>query len=114
MSALGSGLIDPGLMTARLDLETFLETPDGQGGVIRSTVVLATLWARIEPLAVFIGERQDERLSEASHRIDLRWRGDLKAGMRLRKGPRLFEIMAAIDPDESRRIISCRCRELLP
>ncbi|MFP5075732.1 phage head closure protein [Rhizobium sp. YIM 134829] len=109
-----SGVLDPGLMTARLDLETFTETADGQGGVTRSAVLVATLWARIEPLMVATGERQDERLSEASHRIDLRYRTDLRAGMRLRKGTRIFEILAVHDPDETGRLSSCRCRELLP
>jgi SPP1 family predicted phage head-tail adaptor len=90
-------------MRRRLTLQAPVEAPDLAGGVVRSWANVATFWAAVEPLAsaaVLVG---DAPTSRTTHRITLRWRAGITAGMRLAEGPRLFAIRSAFDPDEHRR-----------
>ena len=106
--------LDPGALDARLVLEQAVETPDGQGGVAVSFSALATLWARIEPVAAKAQEAAGAVPVTVTHRIWLRHRGDLAGGMRLRKGARIFAIHAFRDPDETGRYMLCDCEEIRP
>ena len=106
--------IDPGALNARLVLERPVETPDGQGGVTVGFSALATLWARIEPVAARAEEAAGALPVTVTHRIRLRRRNDLAGGMRLRKGARLVAIRAFCDPDESGRYTLCDCEETRP
>lgn len=106
--------IDPGALTARLVLEHPIETPDGQGGAAVSFSALASLWGRIEPLAAGADEAAGAMPVTVTHRIWLRRRDDLAAGMRLRKGVRLFRIKTFRDPDETGRYTLCDCAETKP
>lgn len=103
--------LDPGRMTARLELEVRVETPDGQGGATEDWGFLRSLWAAIEPVSDTSYERASAEGAMASHRIWLASRGDIAAAMRFRKDERLFEILSVRDPDETGRFIVCRCRE---
>ena len=109
-----SSFFDPGRLTARLDLEAPVETGDGQGGASVAFESRAALWALIEPVSQTIGEEAGGRIFTLTHRIWLRWRQDVAAGMRLRKGARLFCIGATEDPDETRRYLVCHCEEKGP
>ncbi|PYE35990.1 SPP1 family predicted phage head-tail adaptor [Rhizobium sp. PP-F2F-G38] len=105
--------IDPGRMTARMELERPVETPDGQGGISRTFASAGALWTLIEPRGALTGERRHEAVSDVEHDVWIRHRADVSAGMRFRKGARLFVVLSAFDPDESRRYLVCRCRETL-
>lgn len=107
-------IIDPGALNARLVLERPVETPDGQGGAAVSFAALATLWARIEPVAAKADEAAGALRVAVTHRIWLRGRGDLAGGMRLRKGARVFVLRAFRDPDETGRYVLCNCEEIRP
>ena len=104
-------ILDPGQMSARLDLEMRDDMSDGQGGIVAGFVAVASLWARIEPVAMAEEERADETVFTVTHRIWIRFREDLAAGMRLRKGGRIFTVRAFYDPDETKRYVVCRCVE---
>lgn len=106
--------IDPGALSVRLILERPVETSDGQGGVVRSFVSAATLWARIEPVAARADEAAGTLPVTVTHRIRLRRRDDLAGGWRLRKGDRLFAVRAFRDPDEAGRYTLCDCEEIKP
>ena len=106
--------LDPGALDARLVLEQAVETPDGQGGVAVSFSALATLWARIEPVAAKAQEAAGAVPVTVTHRIWLRRRDGLSGGMRLRKGARLFALRAFRDPDETGRYTLCDCEEIKP
>jgi SPP1 family predicted phage head-tail adaptor len=109
-----STFFDPGRMTARLELETAVETPDGQGGATVVFEAEAAVWALIEPVSYAVEEKAGEETFTLTHRIWLRWRGDVRAGMRLRKGTRIFWIGATQDPDETQRYLICHCEEKGP
>lgn len=103
---------DPGILTARLTLERLEETPDGQGGVIRTYAAFGSAWARIESVSAGRLAVADANAMRVTHRIWLRHRDDLASGMRLRKGARLFDVRTFRDPDESRRYVVCDCEEM--
>jgi SPP1 family predicted phage head-tail adaptor len=103
--------LDPGQLSARLELERREEVSDAQGGVVTGFAVVASLWARIEPVSSKQEERGDEEIFAVTHRIWIRFREDLMAGMRFRKGGRPFALRAWHDPDETRRYLVCQCTE---
>lgn len=102
---------DPGQMTARLDLEAPQPAPDGQGGATAGWAVAASLWARIEPVSTRIVEEASAEAGRITHRIWLRFREDVAAGRRFRKGGRVFLVKLVRDPDETRRYLVCQCEE---
>lgn len=111
-----AAIIDPGRMSARLELEMPIAVSDGQGGTVLGGsvpgyAIVGSLWAMIEPVSMPDSERADEAVFSVTHRIWVRHRTDISAGMRFRKGARLFVIRAHFDPDETRRYLVCRCEE---
>lgn len=106
-----STFFDPGRMNARLELEAPVETPDGQGGATITFEEKAAAWALIEPVTYTVEEEAGGETFTLTHRIWLRWRSDVAAGMRLRKGARIFWIGATQDPDETERYLICHCEE---
>jgi SPP1 family predicted phage head-tail adaptor len=103
--------IDPGQLTARLDLESAIETPDGQGGVTLSHAAESSLWARIEPLSAAREELGHVGRQVVTHRIWVRHSDAVDTRKRFRKGTRIFEIVTVQDPDESGRYLVCQARE---
>lgn len=106
--------LDPGQMTARLDLERPDDVSDGQGGVTPGWTFLRSLWCCIEPLSQSAYERASADGVTMTHRIWLAFRRDIAAGMRFRKGARIFIVKSVYDPDETGRFIVCRCEEETP
>ena len=104
--------LDPGQMTARLVLEAPQDAPDGQGGATRTWQEVAALWARIEPVSVASREQAGAEVGIITHRIWLGCRDGVQAGLRFRKGNRVFRIKLVHDPDETGRYLVCRCEEV--
>lgn len=91
-------MIDPGRLNRRLTLLAPVETDDGQGGVVRSSVAQAVLWASVAPLAAREGVVAD------TDRAALRAKITLRAGVTLSRAHRLA------DGDSVYRIIAWRSR----
>ena len=102
-------LIDPGQLTARLDLEAPAEVSDGQGGVFVTWYAMASLWAIVEPTSMERQEIASQNRAVISHRITMRFRSDVSVAQRFRKGARIFEILSFQDPDETGRYLVCLC-----
>jgi|APTNR8051073442_1049403.scaffolds.fasta_scaffold01756_4 SPP1 family predicted phage head-tail adaptor len=98
----------------RAVLEEPVEAGDGLGGVLRSYQPRVTLWVRIEPLKGL--ERAEAERAEAavSHRISLRWRGDVTGAMRFAIGAHRYNVRALFDPDGRRRTLHCLVEEVRP
>lgn len=103
--------IDAGQLTARLDLESALEAPDGQGGVTVSHAVESSHWARLEPVSAEHAELAHVGRQTVSHRIWIRHAAGIVAGKRFRKGARVFDILTVYDPDDTGRYLVCRVME---
>ena len=101
-----------GRLRTRAQLLAPVETADEIGGVARSFSPVASLWCKIEPI---LGDEryQAGRVEEVvSYRIEMRWRSDVAAAMRLSIGTRLFEIIASADPNEKRRRLFVLAEEI--
>lgn len=103
--------LDAGALTARLDLESPVETPDGQGGVTVAHAAQSSHWARIEPVSAELVELGHVERQDVTHRIWIRHAGGVLPGKRFRKGARVFEIHTVHDPDETARYLVCRVKE---
>lgn len=106
----------PGIGARRLRvvLEEPVDVPDDIGGVTRSFQPRIALWARLEP-----GVAREQAVAmqpgEAiTHRLSLRWRGDVTGAMRFVAGGRVFDVRAQFDPDGRRRTLVCLVEEVRP
>jgi SPP1 family predicted phage head-tail adaptor len=104
--------IDAGRLTARLVLEEPQATDDGQGGADVTFSEIARVWALVEPKTFGEEMKGPGLVSEVTHQVTLRARGDLRPGQRLRKGARIFVILAVRDLDETGRFALALCREV--
>ena len=101
---------DPGSLNQRLVLEAPTETPDGAGGVTRSYVDAATLWAEVTPLSARERVVADAAGASVTHRIRIRMRGDVTTRHRLRLGLRAFRI-ATVRQDAPGRFLLIEAEE---
>lgn len=95
----------------RLRLEQPVETPDDIGGAARTFALIGPVWGEVTPMQgdeELVSGRFEARIT---HRVSLRWRGDITARMRLAAALRVFSIRAVFDPDGKRRRLICLCEE---
>jgi len=86
-----------GGLRARITIEQEVPIAQGGGSYAPNWQTVASLWAQIEPVAGRV-VRQGERLeSRVTHRITVRYRSDIAAGMRVVWGSQLFAIQAVIN-----------------
>lgn len=106
-----SVFFDPGQMTAR---STWRRRKKRRTGRVARPYLCRNCFhvgALIEPVSEVREERAGADVFTLTHRIWLRFRSDIRAGMRLRKGDRLFAIGTWRDPDETGRYVCCLCEE---
>jgi SPP1 family predicted phage head-tail adaptor len=108
------GAIDPGLFRTELSLQQATVAGDGHGGHTESWAELAKVLCRVEPLAARSAYQADQTIETVTHRITLRARTDLSAGMRFVSDTRVFEVLTVHDPDETGRYVVCSAREQKP
>ncbi|MCB1383292.1 MAG: phage head closure protein [Notoacmeibacter sp.] len=106
--------IGAGLLRTPLELETPVLSDDGAGGHETQWHAVATVMAALEPVSALSRFAAAQQLEEVSHRAIIRKRGDVRAGMRFRRGTRSLVIMTVHDPDETGRYLTCMLREELP
>ncbi len=110
----GAAVMPIGRLRQRLTLEAPVDVEDGAGGVSRSFVALATVWAAVIPTLAVEALEADRVSQRVTHRITLRWRAGVTAAMRFTKGARTWNILAATDPDGTRRRLNCLAEEVSP
>jgi SPP1 family predicted phage head-tail adaptor len=86
--------------------------PDGGGGFSESWQAVAAVWIKIAPLGVTEIAAADARQARVRHRIVLRARADLAAGMRLATLDRSFAIRAVLAGDAGNPLVTLLCEEL--
>lgn len=89
----------------RLSLQQEVQTADGAGGYIRTWQTLADLWAEFQAVTgkeiLIAGKLQ----SEVSHKITIRYRTGVTAGMRLVYDSRIFDIKAVVNKQENDEVL---------
>lgn len=103
--------VDPGEMRAELALQESVRTDDELGGFSASWSEVGLLFGKIEPVAAESVFAADQTLEQVTHRITMRWRGNVRSGMRLSKRERVFDILTVHDPDDTGRYLVCRVKE---
>ena len=106
--------LDPGSLRSELSLQAVTPVPDGMGGHTQSWNEIATVCARIEPVSATSVFGPDQTVETVTHRVTLRWRSGVAAGMRFVRQGRNFDIVTVHDPDDTGRYIVCRTREAGP
>ena len=108
---MNGSFIDPGALRTELSLQQASLTADGLGGHAESWGEVATVFALVEPVSAASRFGADQTVETVTHKITVRFRNDLNSGMRFARGGRVFEIVSALDPDETGRYLVCRARE---
>ena len=104
--------VDPGALRTELSLEASVPAADGLGGFSESWTEIATVFARVEPISAASVFAASQSLETVTHRVTLRWRGDVSSGKRFVRPGRVLDIITVHDPDETGRYLVCRCREV--
>lgn len=95
-------MTNPGRMKTRLVIEAPDESDDGQGGVVRAHVPVATVWAAVMPGSMQHGGEADADGAVVKLRIVLRSGLALSLGHRLVDGDRIYRITALSDSADRR------------
>jgi SPP1 family predicted phage head-tail adaptor len=106
--------LDPGALRTELSLQAAELTDDGLGGHTAAWQDIATVFGLIEPLSQASRFGAGQMQEENTHRITIRRRDGVAAGMRLAGQARAFDIVTVHDPDESGRYLVCRVKEVEP
>ena len=108
---MGRGKATSSRLRQRLTLQQEVQTPDSAGGYTRSWQDVASLWAEIVPVsgreAWFAGQLQ----SEVTHKILLRYRSGVSAGMRLLFESRVFAIRYVMNVREENELLELLAQE---
>lgn len=100
-----------GALRHRLVLERAERAGDGGGGANVTWVEEATVWAAIRPLSGGEAFEAGRRSGRHTHEITMRYRAGVDVSMRLRKGTRVFRILALEDVGERGRWLKALCEE---
>jgi SPP1 family predicted phage head-tail adaptor len=87
-------------------------TPDGGGGYTESWDVVATVWARLEPVSGADRTVADKRQSRARHKITVRRANVFAAGQRVEIGTRIFAVRALLDAGPQSPFVTLLSEEL--
>lgn len=97
-------MIDPGQLKTRLVIQQPVETPDDQGGVVRTWTTFATVWAQVTPLGSGRDIQADADGATQGYRIVLRSNLSLTLQHRFSDGTRIYRIAAIRERDDRRFI----------
>ncbi len=103
---------DIGTLRHRLIVErSELGPADGAGGQGLNWVLQDEVWAAVEPVTSRFGLHADRLRQETSHRVWLRFRSNITAGMRLRFGERILAITGVLNFEERGKFLLLACKE---
>lgn len=102
-----------GLLRSRVTLQSKTETSDGQGGTTKAWADVATVWARVVPTDISgdVTEVQ-HTVSRRKYTITIRRRLGVTSAMRVMRGTQPLEILAVLDDDGMRDVLTLECREV--
>lgn len=100
-----------GRLRHRATVERPVTVPDGGGGSVTTWETVAAVWVAIDALSATEKEEAGRLDGIASHRVVLRFRDDIRGGMRLTRGSRRFRLLASHDPDGRGRFLILTAEE---
>ena len=96
-----------------VELQEQTSVDDGAGGSETSYVPRATMWADITATSGREFFQAKTLMPELTHQVEIRYRTDVKPGMRFVEGQKVYRIQAAPDPEGRQRRLLCMCQELV-
>lgn len=103
-------------LSTRLNKRVVIQSPsdssDGGGGVSRSWVNVATVWAEIDSLSGKETLRFGQLQTTYTHRIMMRYRDDMTSSMRIVYDGRVFEIQRIHNVNEESVILDVYVEEI--
>ena len=107
-------IIRLGTLRQRLKHQTFVDVPDGAGGMARHFVNVNSIWARVETASTDFAIAEERPRAGHVMRITVRAPTPVTPGDRLLLGSRVFHVEAVNTFDGWGRFARCRCREEQP
>lgn len=101
-----------GSLNQRATVRAQTLTPDGGGGYTESWDVVASVWARLDPVTGSDRMRADKLESRVRHKITLRRSNAFAAGQRVEIGARVFAVRALLDDGPQSQFLTLLCEEL--
>ena len=102
---------NPGILKERLVLEAPVDAADDGGGAVRSYVAAAFVWAAVEPLEARADMADAGAGAIARHRITVRSGPEITTRHRLRRGSRVWRVVALREADGSGRFLTIEAEE---
>jgi len=107
------GVLRIGDLRHKIELQSFTSVSDGMGGFTKTWARVAFVRAAIWPIPA------KEQILAASptmigtHRVRIRYYGDLTPAWRILFGTRYFSIVSIINPNEKNQMQELLCKEVL-
>ncbi len=98
-------------MGHRLTLQERSEAMNTFGELQVTWTDVANVWGAIVSSTMQRREEAQQMSEFALHQIVIRYRDDVASGWRFLLGDRELSILTVVDPDQSRRFLSCQCEE---
>ncbi len=100
-----------GSLRERIQLLNKVMSDDGAGGHVVSFVLLATVWAKVNPAKGRVFFEADSRGAIASYEILIRYRSDLNIGDQIIYRDEKLEVISADDLNGRKAYIKCICNK---
>jgi len=104
--------IEAGKLRHRVQLVQPTLVQDASGGIEEDQAsIFATVWASIEALSGRELYAAQQKVSDVTHKITMRYMAGVTAKLNVRFGNREFQIQAVENPDERTKILNLLCLE---
>lgn len=104
--------LNPGVLRRRVSIEKYDVSRDTDGSEIRTPTTLANVWASIEPLTGRELLAAQQIHAEVTFTLLIRYRPDVRGNMRVRYGPRVFEILVPLHDEQRHTRTELLCKEI--
>jgi len=105
--------INAGQLDRRVQLQGRVTTRGNDGSVTRTYLTLATVWASIRPVRGREYWAAQQVNAEITHEVMVRYQARFRPTARIQYHNRIFDVLAAISPDEGHDAMVLMCKEVV-
>lgn len=111
-------MIDAGKLRHRITFQQFDGQADSYGDPLDADdthwLDVATTWASVDPISGRDFYAAEQKQSEVTHKVRLRYRSGITTAMRIFWKRRKMQIISVIDWEERHESLLLMCKELVP
>jgi SPP1 family predicted phage head-tail adaptor len=100
-----------GAFTSKVNILKRSTARDSQGEFLAPDVFASKVWAKIQFIANKYTEKQQQNVTEATHKVIIRYLDHVTSDMLVQNGSKIFNIEAVIDPDDRKVELWMFCYE---